>query len=71
MNAAEFVLLALGGSICTLNFYLSYIRSLLFRLAGRQAEFRFISGLPIVGSLAVIVYPWLVFAFHVGRGLQG
>jgi len=55
MNALRFVLLAVGGFVCALNVYLSYIRYLLFRLAGRRAEYRFISGVPIVGSLAVIV----------------
>ena len=64
MKIAGFVVLAVGGFICGLNFYLSYIRYLLFRLAGRRAEFRFISGVPIVGSLIVILS---LVGFHLPR----
>ena len=43
-----------GGFICTLNFYLSWIRYPLFRISGERTDYRHISGLPILGSVLVV-----------------
>jgi phosphatidylserine synthase len=49
------VLFFLGALICAANFYLSYIRYSLFYMTGRQSEFRYVSGIPLVGSLIVVL----------------
>lgn len=52
----------LGGFVCLLNFYLSFLRYPLFRLrGGRQEDWKWISGFPLVGSLflAVAWFGWL------------
>ena len=50
---AGYGLLALGGFVCALNFYLSFLRYPLYRLDG--LPFRWVSGLPLVGSLFVVL----------------
>lgn len=67
MQWAASILLAAGGLICFLNFYLVFLRYPVYRLVGgNPAEYRFTSGVPLVGSLLValslIVFwsnPWL------------
>jgi len=53
MNSARFLVLGLGSLVCATNFYLSYVRYPVFFLTGRKAEFQYVSGFPIVGSLIV------------------
>jgi uncharacterized membrane-anchored protein len=46
------VLCSIGAFISGLNFYLSFIRYPLHRLRGRsRAEFHWVSGFPVIGSL--------------------
>lgn len=51
---ASWLLFALAGYFCLLNFYLSFLRypSYLWR-GGSKESYRFISGIPILGSLIV------------------
>ena len=47
-------LLAIGGTVCCINFYLSFLRYPLYRLRrGRKEDYKFVSGFPVVGSLFV------------------
>ncbi len=46
-------LLASGAVVCCLNFYLSFLQYPLCKLLGR--EYKRVSGIPIVGSLLVII----------------
>jgi len=48
-----YALLFVGGFVCLLNFYLSFVRYPIFWLRGHQDQYKFISGFPLVGSLAV------------------
>ena len=49
-------LLALGGVLCCLNFYLSFLRCLVHRMSGKSSEsYRHVSGIPLLGSLLVAV----------------
>ena len=49
-------LLAVGGLLCLTNFYLSFLRvPLLLRRGQPREEIRFVSGLPVLGSLLVLV----------------
>jgi hypothetical protein len=48
-----YILFALGALISCLNFYLSFLRYPLYRLLGR--EYRWESGLPLFGSLFLVV----------------
>ena len=49
----SFALLTIGGVICALNFYLSFVRVPLLRWIRRSGEIKFVSGFPLVGSLLV------------------
>jgi hypothetical protein len=50
------VLLGLSVVIAVTNFYLSWLRYPLYRLlGGSRAEYRFVSGLPMVGSIAAFI----------------
>ena len=50
------ILFCLGGLICAVNFYLSFLRYPIFLLrGGRKSEFQWISGSPFIGSLSVAV----------------
>jgi hypothetical protein len=53
MNSAFLLILDLGSFVCVANLYLSFIRYPLFCLTRRRENFRWVSGLPIVGSLLV------------------
>ena len=61
-------LFGLGGIVCCLNFYLSFLRYPVYRLTGgKPEEYRWISGFPLIGSLFVAVSlfrfwdtPWLL-----------
>ncbi|MHC4718493.1 MAG: hypothetical protein ACYS5V_16095 [Planctomycetota bacterium] len=49
-------LLGLGGLVCCLNFYLSFLRYRVHRMrGGAQESYRWVSGLPVVGSLFVAI----------------
>jgi len=49
-------LLVLGGFICCLNFYLSYIKYPFYKLrGGKKGNYKWISGVPLAGSLLVAV----------------
>lgn len=56
MKAFAIVIFLMGASICTLNFYLSFLRRppLERRKAAQQAV-RNVSGFPLVGSLMVAI----------------
>ena len=60
------VFLGLGGFVCALNFYLSFLRHPLLRKLGREGEIRWISGFPFLGSVLVlyivIFYPLPIWA---------
>ena len=48
------VLLALGGLMCGLNFYLSFLRYPIHRLAGGTKDnYKWVSGAPVFGSVFV------------------
>jgi len=50
------LLLGVGGAICLINFYTSFLRHPLHRLRGREEEaYRPVSGFPLVGSFLVAV----------------
>ncbi len=56
MRVLVTILFFLGGVICAVNFYLSFLRYPIFLLrGGRKSEFRWISGTPVIGSLSVAV----------------
>lgn len=56
LRILAFVLFALGGLICLLNFYLSFVRYPLHRLRGRPADtYHWVSGFPLVGTVFVAV----------------
>ena len=46
-------LLIIGGAICALNFYLSFLRVPLLRCIGHSGETKFVSGFPLIGSVLV------------------
>ena len=53
----EWLLLACGGCVRVLNAYLSWLRYLLYRLRGGiPEEYRWVSGVPLIGSLFVILF---------------
>jgi hypothetical protein len=49
------VLLTIGGLICALNFYLSFVRVPMLRWMGRSIETKHTSGVPLIGSVLVIL----------------
>ena len=56
-------LLVLGGLICGLNFYFSFLRFPLHRLrGGRRETYRWESGIPLFGSLFVAIS--LIWGWH-------
>jgi len=56
------VLLGVGGFICVLNFYLSFLRYPLHRWrGGTREDYRWESGLPLLGSAFVA---WSLFWLH-------
>jgi len=54
MKYVFFAIFALGGFLCAVNLYLSFVRYVLLRVARRPAEYRFESGIPMLGSLLVV-----------------
>jgi uncharacterized membrane protein len=52
----EWILFIGGGFFCLLNFYLSFLRYPLHKLKGGSRDsYRWVSGIPLVGSLSVAV----------------
>ena len=50
-----YILFALGAIISIMNFYLSFLRYPLHRVRhGKDAEYRWVSGIPLFGILSVI-----------------
>lgn len=50
------VLFVVGGYVCCWNFYLSFLRYLAHRLrGGKRGDYQFVSGVPVVGSLLVVL----------------
>jgi len=59
-TALGYSLLGLGGLISVVNFYLSALRYPIFRLIhGKTAEFKWISGFPLLGSISIIGFLFL------------
>ena len=49
-------LLILGGLICCLNFYLSFLRYPIHRIGGgKKHSYKWVSGFPLIGSLFVAI----------------
>jgi hypothetical protein len=67
MRIAIWVLAAFGALVTALNFYLSFVRVPLYRLQHDGATPRYISGLPLVGSLAL----WIAAALCGASGAWG
>jgi len=61
--------LGLGGFICVLNFFLSFLRHRLYRMRGREAEYRCVSGFPFLGT-CLVVYS-LFFALPLWAKITG
>ena len=72
MTTAEVIgaaVCAFGLAVVSLNFYLGYLRYPLYLASGHPKEsYKFISGLPLLGSLAVWIgapflrsYPWVIW----------
>lgn len=51
MKFLAFTLLGLGALIAGLNFYLSFVKYPLHRLFHQDQPFKFVSGLPLIGSI--------------------
>jgi hypothetical protein len=49
-----YVLYVLGGFISCINFYSSFLRYYVYKLTGKMDKYRFESGIPLFGFLAVI-----------------
>ena len=57
-----YLLLGFGCFLSLLNFYLSFLRYPVFRLRGGEtADYRWMSGYPLVGSILVLVCLPFVF----------
>jgi hypothetical protein len=54
IRAAQFAALGFGCAVCALNFYLSFVRYANFYIAGPTSEYRFVSGIPLTGSLVAL-----------------
>ena len=58
------VLVGAGGAICLLNFFLGWVRYPLHRArGGRKEDYRWVSGFPLVGSIAVLA-GWFFWLRH-------
>jgi hypothetical protein len=51
IRSALLAIFVLGLLICALNFFLSFLQILRLRMTGGKSQCRFISGLPLIGSL--------------------
>lgn len=69
LHASAVTALIFGGAIAVLNFHLSFIRHHILRLCGWEP--RFVSGVPLIGSLLLVPaavwfgvegHPWLLLA---------
>jgi hypothetical protein len=58
------VLAVVGLVLSLINFYLSFIRRLLFNALGKATQYKWASGIPLIGSL-------LLWVSSVGYYLQG
>jgi hypothetical protein len=62
LDVLAWVMLFLGGFICVLNFYTSFLRYPFLRFLGHSKEsFQWVSGAPFLGSLLVAIS---LLAFH-------
>jgi hypothetical protein len=52
MKTLGLILVLIGGSLCLLNFYLSFVRHLFY--FKRKNQYRFVSGFPVIGSLVLL-----------------
>ena len=55
MRGFSYVVLGIGGAICALNFYLSFLRYSVHALLRKRDQVRSISGFPFVGSGLVVL----------------
>jgi len=65
VKIAAYMLFCLGGLICFVNFYLSFLRYPLYKLLNK--EYKFVSGFPVFGSMFVVISliflwrePWIL-----------
>lgn len=59
------VLLFLGGPLCCINFYLSFLRYPFFLFSGgKKEEYRWVSGIPFFGSFIVAGALWAGFLWE-------
>ncbi len=65
MNIFAYCLFGAGAFVSILNFYLSFIQPAIYRL--RHREYRVVSGLPLIGSLLLVVS---FFCFSSGHPLR-
>jgi hypothetical protein len=69
VRAVGYFLFCLGGFICIVNFYLSFLHYPLYRLKGGQkTDYKWISGFPVLGSVFVIFSIILLLDFWVLMG---
>lgn len=54
MNIALYAMFALGCWICGFNFFVSFLRYPFYKLRGREHEYRWESGVPLLGSALVL-----------------
>ena len=67
LHAFGYALFAIGALLSCVNFYLSFLRYLVFQLNGWK--YRYISGIPVFGSLCLLIaagllgesafWPWI------------
>jgi hypothetical protein len=73
IQALGYMLLAVGGAICAINFYLSFFRYLVHVLRHEGGQYRWTSGFPLVGSglvvLSLVVAQLPGWAFLTGAAL--
>ncbi len=50
-----YLFFALGGLLCILNFYLTFLQFVVYRLQGKESECRWDSGIPLFGSGFVVL----------------
>jgi hypothetical protein len=64
MSVVAYIFFCLGGLICVVNFYLSFLRYPFYRLTGGDKEnYRWVSGIPVFGSIFVVIS--LVFLYKI------
>ncbi len=55
------IIFCLGGFICCLNFYLSFLHYPLYKILKKTEKYKWVSGLPLVGSLFVAISLFLLY----------